>query len=785
MDAKFQRGCVKVSISNFIALTLAFILIGMLAGWNVSYAEDSVPPAILATNPPGGAIAVSRALPMVSITFSEPMNTSGVDLSYEFPQISLSWSPDQKSLFLTRIDQSTLLDEGATYDFLLNGNSPHFRDLAGNPLPTTVLSFVTGADTDVPAVIGTAPEIGSTNVSPDLERVEITFSEPMNPCCTSFASNFPAYTVSWSQDHRTLYITRNDQQTPLIAGKNYIITLNPSGYPDFRDMAYAFLPQKIISFTIAGEPDPNAPKVAATNPADGETSVSRDLVTVSITFSEPMTPGISVSSNFPSYSTHWSSDQKTLYLTRKDIQNRLPAGMTYSFILNPSGTTSFRDLQNIPLPETKFSFTTLEDYDYELINVPAAPAKGFNWPYYLSIPKNLSTHSILLVEPNNTGNVSDDWNVHDAAALSLVRWRSDFAVKLDVPLLVPTFPRPVNPWVPGGIYTHALDRYSLLTDAVVSGGSIRRVDLQLIAMIRDAQEKLAARGLGLDSKVFMMGFSASGAFTSRFTLLHPELVRAAAPGSPGGWPLAPVSEWWNGTKLRYPVGIADVESLIGKSVDLMSVAQVPQYIYVGDQDTNDALDRRELPQEEVAVICANLNCAPAPYIANRWNISEEMYSAAGISNEFVVYPGIAHTISQEIFDDIFRFFNRNRPFQVEVDLEIKVNGLDGPVTLSPQDSLAISIKLNNKNSHDNADWWLVAVTGSEVYFYTFMGWAKTPQPVYRGPLFFLDWFDVLNMPVRDLPAGLYTIYFGIDSIMDGNLNIEHAQYDSVQVNVVK
>jgi hypothetical protein len=75
-------------------------------------------------------------------------------------------------------------------------------------------------------------------------------------------------------------------------------------------------------------------------------------------------------------------------------------------------------------------------------------------------------------------------------------------------------------------------------------------------------------------------------------MIHPEIIRAAAPGSPGGWPLAPVSEWWNGTTLRYPVGIADIESLTGKPFDLADFKKVPQYIYVGDKDTNDALDTR-------------------------------------------------------------------------------------------------------------------------------------------------------------------------------------------------
>ena len=124
--------------------------------------------------------------------------------------------------------------------------------------------------------------------------------------------------------------------------------------------------------------------------------------------------------------------------------------------------------------------------------------------------------------------------------------------------------------------------------------------------------------------------------------------------------MAPVSEWWGGTTLRYPVGIADVQSLTGKSVDLAAVRRVPQYIYVGDQDTNDALDTRGFPQAETEVICTYLNCNPAPHLFNRWPISEEMYESTGIVNQFVIYPGVAHTITAEMFEDILQFFNQHK-----------------------------------------------------------------------------------------------------------------------------
>ena len=98
------------------------------------------------------------------------------------------------------------------------------------------------------------------------------------------------------------------------------------------------------------------------------------------------------------------------------------------------------------------------------------------------------------------------------------------------------FPRPKKDW---RIYTHALDRDSLLTERK----EYRRFDQQLIRMIDDARTRLRSDGYRFDKRVLMFGFSASGMFTNRFTFLHPERIKAAAIGSPGGWAMAPIDSW--------------------------------------------------------------------------------------------------------------------------------------------------------------------------------------------------------------------------------------------------
>ena len=114
---------------------------------------------------------------------------------------------------------------------------------------------------------------------------------------------------------------------------------------------------------------------------------------------------------------------------------------------------------------------------------------------------------------------------------------------------MPVFPRPATDWK---IYTHALDRDAMLTDKK----EYARFDLQLVAMIDDARARLKKDKLKFDKSVLMTGFSASGMFANRFVFLHPDRVKAAAIGSPGGWAIAPVANYKEKT-LRYPIGTGD------------------------------------------------------------------------------------------------------------------------------------------------------------------------------------------------------------------------------------
>lgn len=282
--------------------------------------------------------------------------------------------------------------------------------------------------------------------------------------------------------------------------------------------------------------------------------------------------------------------------------------------------------------------------------VAAAPERGFAYPYYLYVPPELRApaargqRQTILVVPNNTGVLDDSLEVHEADVRRLLGNGPEVASVLRVMVLMPVFPRPKTDW---RIYTQALDRDALTTDRK----EYRRFDLQLVAMIDDARARMRKLGLKFDRKVLLNGFSAAGMFVNRFTFLHPTRVKAAAVGSPGGWPIAPADEY-KGKALPYPIGTADFKALTGRKLDLKSLRKVPLFVFMGDVDENDSVVFRDSYEEaDEKLIFELFGQKPV----ERWPSVAALYQAGGLNATFKLYPGIAHTVTPEMRDEVRAF----------------------------------------------------------------------------------------------------------------------------------
>ena len=125
-----------------------------------------------------------------------------------------------------------------------------------------------------------------------------------------------------------------------------------------------------------------------------------------------------------------------------------------------------------------------------------------------------------------------------------------------------------------------------------------------------------------------------------------------------------------------------------------------------------------------------------------------------------------------------------------VTCDIKAKDSDGPVTMLKRDLLRATVSLDPE-SHGGVecDWWVAAETPFGWFYFDVytMSWVYAGvsytdlSPTYQGPLFDLSPFEVLNMSV---PEGTYTLYFAVDTIKNGLLNLESLYYDSVKVRII-
>jgi hypothetical protein len=292
------------------------------------------------------------------------------------------------------------------------------------------------------------------------------------------------------------------------------------------------------------------------------------------------------------------------------------------------------------------------DGDWLIDERPPDPDHGYYWPYLLVTPSSPVAGApripggrrTLLVVPNNTGSPTDDLQVMRAMATCALTSPSDIdaveiARKLGTPMspiLVPLFPRPRLKEINSNLQLQALTRASLED---LPEKRLSHVDQQLIAMINTAREKLAAQDQPVQQRVLMAGFSAAGQFTDRFTVLHPELVLAAAVGSPGSWPVAPVAAD-HGAKLRYPIGIADVKELTGHSVDLAALRSVRSLYFRDHDDEKDTVRFTDNYATRDSEVIERLF---GKRILARWCSAKQLYHTAGLRRaQFKIYKSRCH-----------------------------------------------------------------------------------------------------------------------------------------------
>ena len=297
------------------------------------------------------------------------------------------------------------------------------------------------------------------------------------------------------------------------------------------------------------------------------------------------------------------------------------------------------------------------------IVVKANPEKGFHFPYLLKTSKKTVDANYIVVESNNTGSNNSIKGMTSKAKKSL-SWvlGSSISKKLNYPMLMPVFPFGT---MQSKYYFPQLDSDVLKIDK----DKYRRIDLQLIAMIDDAREKLLKENnQNINEKVIMAGFSSSSLFSARFTFLHPDRVSVAIGGGIGG--LLPVpTDKINGIDAIYPIGTYDFEKITGKKFDLEEFKKTPQFYYQGTKDKSNPFRRgaEDLTDEEYEIVkklfVDGLPFEDKPVSLKvstvMWNNSQKYINQIVDNVKFESPKGLGHEITPKMIRKSTKFIKEN------------------------------------------------------------------------------------------------------------------------------
>ncbi len=337
-----------------------------------------------------------------------------------------------------------------------------------------------------------------------------------------------------------------------------------------------------------------------------------------------------------------------------------------------------------------------DDFAYrdQLIYMPANPEKGFNFPYYIYIPDDsmrfpLEVYSgivetekrYLIFEMNNTGKVLKSMSDLDMDVQGILNKYGAFAMlsgQLGYPTVMPIVPRTgveveMDGFGKTAMYEHALDRSTMylkeltttdshasenvkaFENAGVDYEDLYDLDEQMKAIMEDAIKHLNDNGFGLEEKVIVNGYSASGAFADRFSTLHPEIVEMALCGSTLSDPYLPASEY-NGQELNYPLGTADYKALTGEEFTMEKYNSVKRFIYRGKADQNTPIGYGDAFTVEGNRILKEVMGGTIHSVVA---VAKEVYASEGAEILTAWQKGAGHTINNDTRKVLAEFIDKN------------------------------------------------------------------------------------------------------------------------------
>jgi hypothetical protein len=172
-------------------------------------------------------------------------------------------------------------------------------------------------------------------------------------------------------------------------------------------------------------------------------------------------------------------------------------------------------------------------------------------------------------------------------------------------------------------------------------------------IIQHSRNVIRSIGYNIEDKIFMNGFSGSGAFSSRFSTIYPELFKAVYFG--GNIPVTIPQKTIENKKLFFPLGVYDLKESFDVEFDLEKFNQVARLESIGELE-----NWNNYPRDIIDNISKKYYSSFGENGASQWLSANKHFFSAGGRKAVLFNKSTGHNISANDEDMILEFFKNNR-----------------------------------------------------------------------------------------------------------------------------
>jgi len=365
-----------------------------------------------------------------------------------------------------------------------------------------------------------------------------------------------------------------------------------------------------------------------------------------------------------------------LYTSARDNRRRKAL---YHMALNPK----LDDYLNNPYIELTMALIMRDVYK---VFIPEDETKGFLIPYIIILPderykaENINNKQYMFFEFSNQPDTNKPWGSFPQATR-----RGDGNYALDripnvlySPKVLTIQPQPSIRNTTTNEYNMArlLNRVSILAtiedyndyELFTQGATVNnyndvfnkyiyRQHLDVVDqsknIIEHSKQVIRSIGYNVEDKIFMSGFSGSGAFSARFSTIYPELFKAVYFG--GKIPITIPQDLIENKKMLFPMGVYDLKELFGVEFDLDKFNQVARLESIGELE-----NWNNYPRDFMDNVSKTYYSSFGENGPSQWLSAIDYFFSVGGKKAALFNKVTGHDMSKNDEAIILEFFKKNR-----------------------------------------------------------------------------------------------------------------------------